>query len=168
MTFHINMEILKSRIQGYLKDDVVSLHSPGSFSNHVTYRLNSSSHGDLLLRVAWAAVWCDKNRQIKEISDFKMRSEHTTIPVADILVYDPDWDRKVGAEWMLMKYIDGISPANLTDDQWEALCTSVADIWSQLLRLRFKSIGSIYEQQDVLRRPKLQHLDHSHPRGSGL
>ncbi|KAK0471287.1 hypothetical protein IW261DRAFT_1572163 [Armillaria novae-zelandiae] len=74
--------------------------------------------------------------------------QHTTIPVADILVYDPDWDRKVGAEWMLMKYIDGISPAKLSDDQWEAFCTSVADIWSQLLRLRFKSIGSIYEQQD--------------------
>ncbi|KAK0471284.1 hypothetical protein IW261DRAFT_1612156 [Armillaria novae-zelandiae] len=157
MTFHINMEILTSRIQGYLKDDVVYLHSPRSFSNHVTYRLDSSGHGDLLLRVAWAAIWEDKNRQVKEVSDFKMRSEvatmhyvkqHTTIPVADILVYDPDWDRKVGGECMLMKYIDGISPASLTDDQWEALCTSVADIWSRLLRLRFKSIGSIYEQQD--------------------
>ncbi|PBK85546.1 hypothetical protein ARMGADRAFT_559076 [Armillaria gallica] len=71
--------------------------------------------------------------------------EHTGIPVPDILVYDPDWDRKVGGEWML---IDGVSPSALTDDQWEALCTSVADIWSQLLRLRFKFIGSIYEQQD--------------------
>ncbi|KAK0493472.1 hypothetical protein EDD18DRAFT_1108252 [Armillaria luteobubalina] len=111
----------------------------------------------------YCSVWLglrygtDKNRQFKEVSDFKMRSEvatiryvkeHTSIPVPDILVYDPDWDRKVGAEWMLMKYIDGISPANLTDDQWESLCPSVADIWSQLLRLRFKSIGSIYEQQD--------------------
>ncbi|KAK0462212.1 hypothetical protein IW261DRAFT_1528220 [Armillaria novae-zelandiae] len=83
-----------------------------------------------------------------EVATMHYVKQHTTIPVADILVYDPDWDRKVGAEWMLMKYIDGISPANLTDDQWEALCTSVADIWSQLLRLRFKSIGSIYEQQD--------------------
>ncbi|KAK0462211.1 hypothetical protein IW261DRAFT_1627528 [Armillaria novae-zelandiae] len=98
-----------------------------------------------------------ENRQFKEVSDFKMRSEgatiryvkeHTSIPVPYIIVYDPGWDRKVGGQWMLMKYIDGISPASLTDDQWEALCTSVADIWSQLLRLHFKSIGSIYEQQD--------------------
>ncbi|KAK0462214.1 hypothetical protein IW261DRAFT_180630 [Armillaria novae-zelandiae] len=44
--------------------------------------------------------------------------------------------------------IDGVSPRGLTNNQWEALCTSVADIWSQLLRLRFKSIGSIYEQQN--------------------
>ncbi|KAK0462217.1 hypothetical protein IW261DRAFT_1528231 [Armillaria novae-zelandiae] len=83
-----------------------------------------------------------------EVATMHYVKQHTTIPVADILIYDPDWDRKVGAEWMLMKYIDGISPAKLSDDQWEALCTSVADIWSQLLRLRFKSIGSIYEQQD--------------------
>ncbi|KAK0462213.1 hypothetical protein IW261DRAFT_1374782, partial [Armillaria novae-zelandiae] len=82
-------------------------------TNHVTYRLDSSSHDDLLLRVGWAAVWDDENRQFKEVSDFKMRSEvatiryvkeHTSIPVPDVLVYDPDWDRKVGGEWMLMKY----------------------------------------------------------------
>ncbi|KAK0493453.1 hypothetical protein EDD18DRAFT_1333810 [Armillaria luteobubalina] len=159
MTTKINMEVLKSKIQGCLKDDAVSLHSPCSSTNHVTYRLDSSSHDVLLLRVGWAAVWDDENRQFKEVSDFKMRSEckvatiryvkeHTSIPVPDILVYDPDWDRKVGGEWMLMKYIDGVSPTGLTDDQWEALCTSVADIWSQLLRLPFKFIGSIYEQQD--------------------
>ncbi|KAK0229362.1 hypothetical protein EDD85DRAFT_852823 [Armillaria nabsnona] len=82
-----------------------------------------------------------------EVATIHYMKEHTSIPVPDVLVYDPDWDRKVGGEWMLMKYIDGISPTTLTDDQWEALCTSVADIWSQLLRLRFKSIGSIYQQQ---------------------
>ncbi|SJK96844.1 uncharacterized protein ARMOST_00090 [Armillaria ostoyae] len=77
--------------------------------------------------------------------------EHTTIPVPDVPFYDPDWDRKVGGEWMLMKYIDGINPVylwrTLTDDQWETLRISIADIWSQLMRLRFKFIGSIYEQQ---------------------
>ncbi|KAK0229342.1 hypothetical protein EDD85DRAFT_143878 [Armillaria nabsnona] len=77
--------------------------------------------------------------------------EHTTIPVPDVLFYDPDWDRKVGGEWMLMRYIDGINPVylwrTLTDDQWEALCIFIADIWSQLMRLRFKFVGSIYEQQ---------------------
>ncbi len=31
--------------------------------------------------------------------------EHTSIPVPDILVYDPDWDRKVGGEWMLVRYV---------------------------------------------------------------
>ncbi|KAK0186210.1 hypothetical protein F5146DRAFT_1164633 [Armillaria mellea] len=156
MTTKINMEVLKSRIQGYLKDDAISLHSPSSCTHHIIYKLDSSSHGDLLLRVGWAAVWDDENRQSKEVSDFKMRSEvatmhyvkeHTSIPVPDILVYDSDWDRKVGEPWMLMKYIDGVCPTSLNDDQWETLCTSVADIWSQLLRLRFKSIGSIYEQR---------------------
>ncbi|PBK70259.1 hypothetical protein ARMSODRAFT_1084308 [Armillaria solidipes] len=155
------MEVLKSRIQGYLQDDDISLHSLDSFSNHVTYRVDSSFYGELLLRVAWAAVWSDGNRQYKEVSDFKMRSEvatmhyvkeHTTIPVPDVLFYDPDWDRKVGGEWMLMRYIDGINPVylwrTLTDDQWETLCISIADIWSQLMRLRFKFVGSIYEQQE--------------------
>ncbi|KAK0439456.1 uncharacterized protein EV420DRAFT_1733828 [Desarmillaria tabescens] len=71
--------------------------------------------------------------------------EHTSIPVSDILIFDPDWDRKVGGETMVL------TPRlwrSLTDDQWETLCTSVADIWSQLLRLRFKFIGSIYEQTE--------------------
>ncbi|KAK0229345.1 kinase-like domain-containing protein [Armillaria nabsnona] len=158
---HIDVEVLKSRIQGHLQDDAISLHSLRSFSNHVTYRLDSPTQGELLLRVAWVSVWSDGNRQFKEVSDFKMRSEvatmqyvkeHTSIPVPNVLFYDPDWDRKVGGEWMLMRYIDGVDPSrlwrSLTDDQWEALCTSVADIWSQLLRLRFKFIGSIYEQQD--------------------
>ncbi len=31
--------------------------------------------------------------------------EHTSIPVPDVLFYDPDWDRKVGGEWMLMRYV---------------------------------------------------------------
>ncbi|KAK0462218.1 hypothetical protein IW261DRAFT_1528235 [Armillaria novae-zelandiae] len=87
-----------------------------------------------------------------EVATMRYVKEHTTIPVPDILFYDPDWDRKVGGEWMLMRYIDGINPAHLwrtlTDDQWETLCTSIADIWSQLMCLRFKFIGSIYEQQD--------------------
>lgn len=56
---------------------------------------------------------------------------------------------------ILIKFIfpqvDGINPAHLwrtlTDDQWETLCISIADIWSQLMRLRFKFVGSIYEQQ---------------------
>ncbi len=30
MASHINMEVLTSRIQGYLKDDAVSIHSPRS------------------------------------------------------------------------------------------------------------------------------------------
>ncbi|KAK0471286.1 hypothetical protein IW261DRAFT_1344695, partial [Armillaria novae-zelandiae] len=101
-----------------------------------------------------------------KVATIRYAKEHTSIPVPDVLVYDPDWDRKVGGEWMLMKYptfgpsfsVYASNPSEafmnnkmdpkLSDDQWEALCTSVADIWSQLLRLRFKSVGSIYEQQD--------------------
>ncbi|KAK0186208.1 hypothetical protein F5146DRAFT_1069837 [Armillaria mellea] len=53
---------------------------------------------------------------------------------------------------MLMRYIDRINPVDLwrtlSDDQRETLCTSIADIWSQLMCLRFKFIASIYEQQE--------------------
>lgn len=53
---------------------------------------------------------------------------------------------------IIFPQIDGINPEDLwrtlSDDQWETLCTSIADIWSQLMRLPFKFIGSIYEQQE--------------------
>ncbi|KAG7439926.1 uncharacterized protein BT62DRAFT_938520 [Guyanagaster necrorhizus] len=35
MRHHINIDAMKSRIQGYLQDDTLSLHSPASLSNHV-------------------------------------------------------------------------------------------------------------------------------------
>ncbi len=80
--------------------------------------------------MAWASVWSDGNRQFKEVSDLKMRSE----VLGSMPLYN--YTKSVlcaGIEGAILFGIAKSTPI------------SIAGIWSQLMRLHFKSMGSIYE-----------------------
>ncbi|TFK49155.1 hypothetical protein OE88DRAFT_477089 [Heliocybe sulcata] len=88
-------------------------------------------------------------KMASEIATIRFVKKNTKIPVPEVLAYDPDEDGKVGGEWMLMEYIKGVNVQkawqNMDEDQRALVVRAIADVWAELLGLRFSSIGSIWE-----------------------
>ncbi|KAF8512286.1 kinase-like domain-containing protein [Gautieria morchelliformis] len=71
----------------------------------------------------------------------------TSIPVPEVYYHDKDKTGEVGGEWMIMEDVQG---RNLSDTWWELsldqrhkVALAIVDVWAQLMRLRFGTIGSI-------------------------
>ncbi|TFK46873.1 hypothetical protein OE88DRAFT_1667154 [Heliocybe sulcata] len=79
----------------------------------------------------------------------KYVKEHTRVPVPEVLAYDSDDDKTVGGEWVVMEKMPGVVATliwpQLSKELRRQLTINIANIFAQLLKLRFHKIGSLHE-----------------------
>ncbi|KAK0197610.1 hypothetical protein F5146DRAFT_888577, partial [Armillaria mellea] len=86
-----------------------------------------------------------------QVATLRYLKRHTSIPVPDAFVYDPDSDNRVGGAWMVMEAVEGNSAVLVWDDlsreQKKKLTLAMGDMYSSILSLRFDMIGSFYKDR---------------------
>lgn len=120
----------------------------GSF--HKIYLLNMDDGSECIARVA-----CPVFRHLKmksEVATMKYVAEHTSILLPKIYTWDADPENVVGAEYMLIEKIPGVSLSKVWDDmlieQKEQVLRQIVDIMVQLFSLTFPKIGSLDHTAD--------------------
>ncbi|EPQ52151.1 hypothetical protein GLOTRDRAFT_132269 [Gloeophyllum trabeum ATCC 11539] len=151
----IREDVLAERLGKRLSDNVQEIQEHVQGSHHKTFMATLGSGEQRFVRVhfpelkRFGAGISPKNKMPSEIATIKYIRKYTQIPAPDVLGYDADEDGGVGGEWMVMEYVRGtpliMAWAAMSDDQRRQVTKHVADIWAQLLRLRFSHIGSLQE-----------------------
>ncbi|KZT23724.1 hypothetical protein NEOLEDRAFT_1179937 [Neolentinus lepideus HHB14362 ss-1] len=128
-------------------------------SHHRTYVVSFTSGVTRVIRISdphfrqFGSGIVPPSKMRSEVAVIKYVREHTKIPVPDVLFYDEDKDGSVGAEWMVMEYIEGNRLIDvwrdMSPDQRTAAALSIADVYHELLGLRFDKIGSLYDGDKV-------------------
>ncbi|TFK49156.1 hypothetical protein OE88DRAFT_1737353 [Heliocybe sulcata] len=155
--FSIDDHVLVSRIEEHLSKPCKELVCYTSGSHHRIYRATLYDDTCVIARVHFPSLRrpgtgngiTPSGKMMSEIATMKFVKENTKIPVPEVLAYDSDEDGKVGGEGMLMEYVDGLDVQeawqNMDEDQRALAVQAIADVWVELLGLRFSRIGSIWE-----------------------
>ncbi|SJL12328.1 uncharacterized protein ARMOST_15751 [Armillaria ostoyae] len=148
---------LKSRIEERLSDECVKLDPFEQCGNHMTYIAHMNKGQQVFIRVQWSILkpaGCGMTSPLamrSEVATLRFLKSKTKIPVPEILHHDVDADGMVGGEWMIMEYIDGDNLStiwrSLDTKHREQVCIAIADVWSQIIKVNFHSIGSLYERE---------------------
>ncbi|KZT23722.1 hypothetical protein NEOLEDRAFT_1179935 [Neolentinus lepideus HHB14362 ss-1] len=153
----INIETLAVRVGERLSKPCKDLQGYAWGSHHKVFIATLADEAKVLVRIHCPAFRRPGSgsgitpaaKMASEIATMQLVQENTGIPVPDVFAYDPDEDGKVGGEWMVMEFVEGVELQkawpNMNKDQRSLVVRSIADVWAQLLKLRFSSIGSIWD-----------------------
>ncbi|KIJ33770.1 hypothetical protein M422DRAFT_264228 [Sphaerobolus stellatus SS14] len=115
---------------------------------HKVYNVlrSNGSPLDAVVRVAAPAFPTDKLES--EVSTYKYLAAHTKIPVPQIYAWNSDASNPVGAEYMIMQKVPGVSSSQVWQDLPEEVkknaISQVAQYLLEIFSLRFATCGSIY------------------------
>ncbi|RFU29458.1 hypothetical protein B7463_g6868, partial [Scytalidium lignicola] len=98
-------------------------------------------------------AWGGKDKLESEIATMQLIANNTIIPLPKIHAYSLDSSPEPLSSYLILEYIDGERLSyqhlgKLSNEQKDNLYTSLADIYLQLRRLEFPSIGRLTRHQD--------------------
>ena len=150
-----DVEIIKEIAESHLRptylpevDDAllrVEFYAQGGFNK--LYRISHVDHAkSYIFRVS---LPLDPFFKVEsEVATLAYVRANTTIPVAQVIAWDSNWDTELGFEWILTEMIDGITLYDVWREiPWERklqLTDDVAKMVAQLRKQPFDSIGSLY------------------------
>ncbi|EPQ52154.1 kinase-like protein [Gloeophyllum trabeum ATCC 11539] len=153
----VKMYLVLDKISERFSDPCVAVERHKQGSHHMTYIVTLESGIKRLVRVSYPFLRdygsgiVPPSKMKSEVATMKYVREHTRIPVPEVLHYDGDEDGSVGAEWMVLEFINGLSLYHLwpdmSCDSRRAVAHSLANVFHQLLALRFNNIGSLQENE---------------------
>ncbi|EPQ52147.1 hypothetical protein GLOTRDRAFT_140571 [Gloeophyllum trabeum ATCC 11539] len=155
----VKIHVILAKLGDHFGDPVGEIERGPRGSHHMTYIVTQESGTKRLLRVSYP-VFKDfgsgivpPSKMKSEIATIKYVREHTNIPVPEVLLHDSDEDGSVGAEWMVMEYVNSLPLSqmwfSMSEDQRQGAVQGIAGVFHQLLGLRFDKIGSLYENEEA-------------------
>ncbi|KLO06344.1 hypothetical protein SCHPADRAFT_838187 [Schizopora paradoxa] len=119
---------------------------------HKVYDVRTSDGEDtgIVARVACPAF--PKDKMESEVATLKYLAEKTSVPVPTVIFWNSDADNAVGAEYMFISKVPGVSATSIWSempiDKKKNLVRQVAENLMKLWSLRFDAIGSLYLDKD--------------------